>query len=130
MLQKDLVKKELIGAQIIAVHEKGFAVRTTNGAIHSFLVEEDEGDCCGYNTWDLKVFRDNIKRNPIITNIQWDEDDGESSNEHTAHITLFGEYAPLVQLDSLSSSGSGWSYGATVTLRCVETDEQYIVTAW
>jgi hypothetical protein len=77
----------------------------------------------------LKIFKDNIKRNPIITNVYHVEDD-DSCDQHTAKITLFGEYAPLAELDSLSSSGSGWSYGACVTLECLETTESCVITCW
>ena len=120
----------LIGAQIISTRENGFTVKTQDGKTRTFVIKEDEGDCCGFNEWDLKIFKDNIKRNPIITNVQKVEDDGESGDEHTAKITLFGEYAPLVHLDSLSSRGSGWSYGACVTLECLETTESCVITCW
>lgn len=123
------LQETLIGAQIISVNEQGFAIKTPNGNIRTFVVTEDYGDCCGYNNWNLKIFEENISRNPIITKVEWVEGD-DAAEADTATITLFGEYAPLVCLDSESSSGSGWCYGACVTLQCVETAQNFLITSY
>lgn len=100
------LQERLIGAQIIKTTRDSFTVKMPNGDTRTFVVVEDEGDCCGYNDWELKIFKDNIERNPVITKVEWEEQ--ELGGSDTAKITLFGEYEPLVNLDSESSSGSGW----------------------
>lgn len=122
--------ENLIGSQIININNDGFTVRTQQGENRTFRIIEDYGDCCGYNEWGIKIFdKDEINRNPIITKV---EDSGELDDGcgATHHITLFGEYAPLAEINSFSSSGSGWAYGACVTLLCEETNTQEIITSW
>lgn len=45
-------------------------------------------------------------------------------------LTDFGLAKKLAVVDSYSSSGSGWQYGATVTLICKETGDEAVVTTW
>lgn len=40
------------------------------------------------------------------------------------------EQMELAMIESYSSSGSGWEYGATVTLVCKETGAEATVTSW
>ena len=45
-------------------------------------------------------------------------------------LTFFGEHKAIAEVNSLSSSGSGWCYGACVTLRCRETGEEHMLTSY
>ena len=52
------------------------------------------------------------------------------NDEDRLIITLFGEQKQLAEFESMSSSGSGWHYGATVTLHCLKTNEKEVLTSW
>ena len=122
--------ENLIGSQIINVGDDNFTVRTQQGENRTFRIIEDEGDCCGYNNWGIQIFnKDEIDRNPIITKVV-DTGEQEDGDAVIRYITLFGEYAPLVEINSLSSSGSGWAYGACVTLLCEEIKTEETITRW
>lgn len=49
---------------------------------------------------------------------------------NSLRITFFGLAKKLAMIESYSSSGSGWEYGATVTLVCKETGAEATVTSW
>lgn len=121
--------KKLIGSQIVSVNESTIKIRTPQGEIRHLDIVEDKGDCCGFNDWTIKIFEDEIQRNPVITNVVL-QSDGSCGEEDTATLTFFGEYAPMVEVDSLSSSGSGWCYGACVEIVCRETTERNTITVW
>lgn len=119
----------LIGGQILKMSDDGFLVRLANGEIRNFIFVEDEGDCCGYNVFQTHLFySENSKENPIITKIDYEQEEIEEGDAMT--ITFFGNYAPLAKIDSYSSSGSGWGYGASMSVLCKETNEEEIITCW
>lgn len=121
--------EKLIGAQLIEINERGFVVRK-DGELIRFSFIEDYGDCCGFNQIKTHLFisKDELRRNPIITNIQ--EDSVHSNDSSDLTITFFGEQKRIAKIDSMSSSGSGWGYGAFVSLRCLKTKEEEILTQW
>ena len=121
----------LLGSQLVSLDNNGFTVRNADGERH-FIFEEDDGDCCGYNDIEVKLLisEDEISRNPVITNIVEQDHDNASVDCDSLTITLFGESKLLAQINSCSSSGSGWQYGATVTCRCIETHEEETITSW
>lgn len=120
----------LIGSKLISVETDGFKVKTSDGKIKTFLFVEDAGDCCGFNVVETKLYlsQDELERNPVITNVEKIDTSGCECD--SVKITLFGEYKPMVEIDSVSGSGSGWQYGACVTLRCIETNEEDLITSW
>lgn len=121
--------KELIGYQLVSIDDTRILVRKGDST-YELIIEEDYGDCCGYNEIDTKLLisNDELERNPIITNvITEDNDDGWS---YEAKITFFGESKPLAELNSLSSSGSGWCYGACVTIVCKDLNMSETITQW
>ena len=119
----------LVGASLVELNERRFIVNKDDMLI-CFTFEEDEGGCCGFNeiTTNLFISKEELHRNPIITSIQTERDAG--NNEDRLIITLFGEQKQLAEIESMSSSGSGWSYGATVTLHCLKTNEKEVLTSW
>jgi hypothetical protein len=121
----------LLGAQLREFNDRQFTVKDKFGEIRTFVFEEDEGGCCGFNELvnKLLISSDDLSRNPVITKIEARTTNEYSEEDHVI-ITLFGEAKKLAEIDSLSSSGSGWCYGACVTLRCVQTDESECITCW
>lgn len=121
--------EKLIGAQLIEINERGFVVRK-DGELIRFSFIEDYGDCCGFNLIGTHLFisKDELRRNPIITNIQ--EDNTRNNDSNNLIITFFGEKKQIAKIDAMSSSGSGWGYGASVSLRCLKTKEEEILTIW
>lgn len=125
--------EDMIGSRLISLNNNELKILTPDGKVKIYEFEEDYGDCCGYNDFStLVIDPDNLNKNPVITNIEEAEsdkfnngDDGES-----VKITLFGEYKPLATIDSISGSGSGYRYGACVTLVCKETGEEETITYW
>lgn len=66
------------------------------------------------------------KNNPAIVRI-------ESASDNSSELTIifFGASGPIAEIESLSSSGSGWGYGATVSVTCTENpQEHYILTSY
>jgi hypothetical protein len=123
--------EELLGAQLLEIDQANdkFTVKLSNGEIRNYEIIEDEGDCCGFNEFNILVIdKEELDRNPIITNITTEKDDDRDSD--VLKLTFFGENKAIAEVNSLSSSGSGWCYGACVTLRCCETNEEYGLTSY
>lgn len=121
---------ELIGAQLISFDKDKFKVKTAKGKVRTFILDEDEGDCCGYNevVSTLLIDKKELANNPIITDIT--EIDAEECEGNRHILTLVGISKPLAEIDAYSSSGSGWCYGACVTLKCEETRLSKILSSW
>ena len=121
--------KELFGARLLKVGAETFTVQLSNGDIRNYEFIEDEGDCCGFNEFNiLLIDEEEIHNNPIITNIT--EERSEDYDSDVLKVTFFGECKAIAEINSLSSSGSGWCYGACVTLKCCETGEEYGLTSY
>lgn len=120
---------DLVGANLVELNERRFVVNKDDMLI-CFTFEEDSGDCCGFNeiTANLFISKEELHRNPVITSIETER--GADNHEDRLVITLFGEQKQLAEIESISSSGSGWNYGATVTLRCLKTNEEEVLTSW
>jgi hypothetical protein len=121
---------ELIGAQLISFGKDKFKVKTAKGKVRTFVLDEDEGDCCGFNevVSTLLIDKKELRNNPIITDIKETDDEEDDGNRHI--LTLVGISKPLAEINSYSSSGSGWCYGACVTLECKETRLSKILSHW
>ena len=120
----------LIGSKLISFDNDGFSVILPNGEQRDFVFYEDYGDCCGYNelSTELLISADELSNNPIITNIE--KTDTSECDEDSVKIAFFGECKKIAEVNSLSSSGSGWCYGACVTLVCEETRLSKILSSW
>lgn len=121
----------LIGAQLVELNGRGFVVRK-DGDLVRFSFVEEEGDCCGFSLIETELFisKDELRRNPVITNIQEERLEDEWCSSDNLVITFFGEQKQIAKIDSVSGSGSGWGYGASVSLRCLKTEEEEILTYW
>lgn len=119
---------DLIGGQITTMTNEGFSVRFANGQVRNFVFVEDKGDCCGYNELQTELFYSkDSKDNPAIVKVEYEGDDNDGDS---LTITFFGAYAPLAEINSCSYSGSGYRYGAAMSVICKETKEEEILTSW
>lgn len=116
----------LIGAEIISIDNNKIVIKK-NEKQFILTLDEDYGDCCGYNDIKTKLLiNDNSKA--IITKIEKiQEEDGCSS---TCKITFFGEYKPIAEIETLSSSDSGCAYGACVSLICDALEINEMLSDW
>lgn len=123
---------KLIGMQLVSWddNEKTLTVKKGEDLFKLVFDDSDEGDCCGYNDFfvELLVSEDELKRNPVITNLEYEREDGEYGE--ALHITFLGEAKKIMTVNSESGSGSGWSYGAVVTVKCKGLDIDEAITEW
>lgn len=119
-----------VGAQVLEATECGVKVKK-DGMEYDFYFEEDCGDCCGYNTFNAYVlYEKDSNRNPVITKVDVEDGGGEHDS---LEITFFGESKALAKIESESGSGSGWCYGATVSLIFKPSDNESLeleLTSW
>lgn len=120
--------ERLIGAQILSMDEDKIHVKLGD-QVHTIEVEAYNGDCCGYAdfTTNLLYEEENI-RNPIITNVEL-ESNGDAYSDSSI-VTFYGESKTLATIESDAGSGSGWSYGACVTIRCKTLDIDEDLASW
>lgn len=122
----------LIGMQLVNWDDdkKVLTVKAEDKLLDLVFDDSDEGCCCGYNDFfaELLVSERDVSINPVITNVEvLEKDDGDCS---TAKITFFGEAKKLFSIRSESGSGSGWCYGACVTVKCDALGLSDLVTSW
>ena len=119
--------RKLIGMKLIDLNRTGFTVEDTNGERLRFVFDEDEGDCCGFNK--IKTTLSMSKRNPpVITRVQYQ--DVTAGDEDAIRITFFGLDKEVAEIFAMSSSGSGWAYGATVAVKCREINFTEVITQY
>lgn len=122
----------LIGAKLIDFDENGFKVLINDSYVKTFEFDSEKGDCCSYNNIlsNLLIDKEELKKNPVVTDVAMYKYCGNRDQCSSFNITLFGEFKPIAEIHAESSSGSGFRYGATVTCRCKETNEEEIITEW
>lgn len=121
--------KDLVGYQLVSIDDAKIIVKKGNRK-YEIVIKNDPGECCGYNDIKTQLYfdKEDNKRNPVIIDVDEKFDSGNFDN--SCSITFIGEYGNLGKIDSLSSSGSGWCYGATVTLISDKLDIKEIISAW
>lgn len=124
-----MLKDFLVGAQLKSLGEDGFIV-TKDNKDYRFKFKRNEGDCCGYTDLIARLLISNkeLKNNPIITKVDVEEKDCGMSDLGT--ITFYGEYKPIARVKAETSSGSGWAYGATVSVVCKPAGVNEIISQW
>ena len=124
--------KNLVGYQLISIDASHIVVK--KGDKHYVLeIEDDYGGCCGFNNINtqLLISAEELNRNPIITNVTMEnEDSDEYYSGDAMKVTFFGEAKPIAELYSFSYSGSGWGYGACVTIKCKALKLEEVITSW
>ena len=85
---------KLIGMQLVSWddNEKTLTVKKGNDLFKLAFDDSDEGDCCGYNDFfvELLVSEDELKRNPVITNLEYVHSDSEEDECDSLVLTFFG----------------------------------------
>ena len=122
--------KELIGYQLVSIDDTKIVVRK-NDSEYTLNIKEYEGDCCGFNEikTTLLISDTELKCNPIITNVEKEEMEDEYDGMY-GKLTFFGEYKPMAIVDGYSSSGSGWCYGACVSIYCSDLGIDEELSSW
>lgn len=128
--------EKLKGAKLVYVdvQKHGIVVRKDNRS-YVITFDEDDGGCCGFNEIVTELCVDLESDSPVITNITADtsgieELDVDYIDCEYVRIVFFGESKKLMSVKSLSSSGSGYCYGACVTVRCKALDIEEVITSW
>ena len=127
-MEKELQK--LIGSQLVGETCSGILLKK-DGKVFELEIDTDSGDCCGYADFKkvLLIDEDNIKRNPVITKVEII--DGESDyDEESCLITLYGENLAMATVEATAGSGSGWHYGACVTVKCPTLGIAGCIASW
>jgi hypothetical protein len=113
--------------KLIDLNADGFTVEDKDGERFHFVFDEDEGDCCGFN--EIQTTLSISKKNPpVITKVQYQ--DVTEGDEDAVIITFFGLDREIAEIFSMSSSGSGWAYGATVAVKCREINFTEVITQY
>lgn len=118
----------LIGSQILTMSKDKIIVKK-NGVNYTLIVDNHESDWGGFNLIETTLnYGENSSDNPIITKI-WrsDEDSGYGS---TCTVTFYGGSKVVGVIDTESSSGSGWAYGACVSLECEALGIDELLSSW
>lgn len=119
---------DLIGYQLVDLNEDEIIVQKDRRRF-SIKIEDDSVVCCGYNNIEAHLYvSGEVKRNPIITDVTKENEDMDWSD--MCCITFFGEDKILAKLETESSSGSGWCYGAAVTLKCKNLKIDEVLSEW
>lgn len=116
-----MICKDLVGYHLVDIDDTHIIVKKGDTE-YVLRIMEDYGDCCGYNEITTKLFvsETELGLNPIITNVEIDKSETERgwTDGESCKLTFFGGYKPLAVVDTYSSSGSGWCYGACVSICC------------
>ena len=125
-----MILKDLIGYKLEKINNNEIVISNDN-KLYILKFEEDEGGCCGYNELETTLLIDG-KNKPIITNVKYEdvsEEDKWGASE-IIKITFFGENKEIANIKSKSTSGSGWCYGACVTVNCKELHIHETISSW
>lgn len=129
MNKEEIKLKNLIGYKLENIDDEKIIVSKDNKQ-YVLKFEENEGDCCGYNELKTNLLIDENNK-PVITNIKIEEKQlGKYDDGYGIVITFFGENKQIATIDSYSSSGSGYCYGACVSIKCKELNIDEIITEW
>lgn len=116
----------LVGMRLISINAEGLIVKDASGAQHTLWIDTDEGGCCGYTEVVASLVLDEGNE-PVIVKI---EEEYASDNCSEVKVTFFGESKPIAELEIETGSGSGWCYGASVTISCKDLDIDKVVSEW
>jgi len=79
--------QELIGAKLIGINDEYIEVEK-DGKTYFIDIEDEPGDCCGYNDISTKLLIDDNSK-PVITNIKSEGNDDEYDEGDDCLITFF-----------------------------------------
>lgn len=122
----------LIGSQILTMTNDKIVV-AKDGTNYTLYIGDYSDDCCGFNEIQTVLnYGENRADNPIITNIvrEIDNDDRSRYDGSSCKVTFYGDSKVIGTIDAYSSSGSGWEYGAYVTVECKALGIDETLSAW
>lgn len=119
--------KDLVGYKLEKINDNNIIVSKDN-ELYTLTFVEDEGDCCGYNDLKTELLIDNENK-PIITNVEYEKMNSVYCEEYVK-ITFFGSNKEIAKIESTSSSGSGWQYGACVSIECKDLNIDEVISQW
>lgn len=121
--------KDLIGFQLVKINNSEIKLKKDDKTFTLSIVE-DYGDCCGYNDIETNLFisKEELNRNPVITDITIEKSEYEWCE--TCKVVFFGEEKNIAKLETNSSSGSGWCYGACVAIECKALELNKVLSKW
>ena len=119
--------RKLVGMTLLDLNTRGFTVEDKDGERLHFIFDEDEGDCCGFNRIETTLSMSK-KNPPVITKVQYQ--DVTAGDEDAIVITFFGLDREIAEIFAMSSSGSGWAYGASVAVKCREINFTEVITQY
>ena len=128
---------DLVGFQLVDLNEDIMTVKK-DGKTYTLEFECDSGDYCGFAevTNTLLYDKSDTKRNPVITKIKRecgsdkDDDYWDDFYSDSVSVTFFGESAPIANIEATAGSGSGWHYGAAVTVVCSPLQLEEEIVSW
>ena len=122
--------KDLIGYKLEKIDNEVIIV-SKNNQLYVLKFKEDYGDCCGYNELQTNLLIDENNK-PIITKVEYEDisEEDEFGESEIMKITFLGENKEIANIKSKSSSGSGWNYGACVTIKCKELNIDEKISSW
>ena len=119
--------RKLVGMTLLDLNTQGFTVEDKDGERFHFVFDENGGGCCGFNR--IKTTLSMSRMNPpVITKVQYQ--DVSAGDEDAIVITFFGLDREIAEIYSMSSSGSGWAYGASVAVKCHEINFTEVITQY
>ena len=121
--------KDLVGFQLVDLDNERMIVKKGKQEF-TLSFNRDYGDCCGYTNVEnaLCFDRTNTKRNPVIANVEYSN--GDSEDQSDVKITFFGENKKIAEVSADAGSGSGWNYGANVTVSCNALGINETIVQW
>lgn len=137
-MESDL--QRIIGSQLIGETSSGLLFKKDD-KVFELEIDTYNGDCCGYAEFNKTLFISDSEpyRNPVITKVDYsnsatDYRDPRDSDWdigcETCEVTLFGENAEIAKISAIAGSGSGWKYGACVSVECPILGIREIIAGW
>lgn len=124
--------KDLIGFQLVEINDSEIKLKKGDKTFALSIIDncEEEQFCCEYNDIEANLFisKEELDRNPIITDITIDKKEDDLGQ--TCTVVFFGEEKNIAKLETFSSSGSGWRYGACASVKCKELDLNEVLSQW
>ena len=118
----------LIGSQILTMTNDKIVV-AKDGTNYTLYIGDYSDDYCGFNEIQTVLnYGENRADNPIITDIVREIDNGDDGS--SCKVTFYGDSKAIGTIDAYSSSGSGWEYGARVTVECEALGIDETLSSW
>lgn len=113
---------KLIGSRLISLDNDRMVVEKDGKTYNLDFVLYQGGCICSYaNITNTLLYDVNSETNPVITKVEVNDEDKEA-DEREITVTLFGMNKAIATIEAEAGSGSGWYYGACVTVECKDLD--------